>query len=158
MKQRPLRVFGRVFIENTYEAGLQFKLIVKDITTCTIFCVKGYTESRDAETGVRRQDNFPGTILRGPDYVAKEYDLLVTEPAVVFCYDRLLNDGKELNCDVMDFATGDNVLLPQGTNLFLCEGSLCIEDRVFVGPTAIAVSTGAKVATAQTRCLGLKIL
>ena len=158
MEQKFIRAFGYIFTQNTYEQGLRWKLVRKDIVTCTVFCSKGYVESFDAQTGDRSTDNYPGRIFRDGDYHCKEYDLYVTEPTVVYCYDELLNDSRKLNLEPVDLSQGQDTVFENGTKFLLCEGVLHINNVSFAAPAAISVTTGDKVVTPETRCLGLKIL
>lgn len=155
--QRFIRVFGRVFMQNTYEAGFKHKLVVGDVVTCTLFCARGYVESRDAATGERKQDNYAGLLLKAEDFVCREYDLLVTEPTVVYCYDELVNNNERVTLTPVDIQTGASEVLPQGTKLFLCEGTLRIGDTLFAGPTGISITTGDKTIVAESHCLGLQL-
>jgi len=155
MEQKFIRAFGRIFTENTYEQGLRHKLVVKDVVTCTIFCTRGYVESTDAQTGNRMQDNYAGLLLKASDFVCKEYDLHVTKPTTVFCYDTLINDNQALDLTAIDLPPGSTRVLSNDTKFFLCDGVLTINGSQFTGPTALTVTTGDKTATAQTRCLGL---
>lgn len=158
MKQKFIRAFGRVFVQNIYEQGYQHKLIPKDVVTCTIFCSKGYVESRDAETGVRAQDNYAGCLFRDEDFIYKEYDLTVIEPTVVYCYDELINDNVKLNLNPVDISQGQETIFENGTQFLLCEGVLNIDGNKFTAPFAISIATGDKVVVPETRCLGIKIL
>lgn len=155
--QKAIRAFGYIFIQNTYAEGVRYKLIPKDVITCTIFCARGYVESTDAETGQRIQDFYTGLMFKNSDFLCKEYDLHATESAVVYCYDETLNDGQQLNLIPVDFSQGQDITIENGAKILLCDGVLHINNVEFTGPSAISVTTGDKVATPQTRCLGLKI-
>lgn len=157
MEQKFIRAFGYVFTQNTYEQGFRHKLIPKEIVTCTIFCSRGYVEAYDVATGVRAEDNYAGRMFKDADFIHKEYDLNVIEPTVVYCYDELMNDNRKLNLLPIDLPQGQNVIFEQNTKFLLCEGVLHINNVLFAAPAAISVTTGNKIVTPETRCLGLKI-
>lgn len=158
MEQKFIRAFGYIFTQNTYEQGFKHKLIPKEIVTCSVFCSRGYVEAYDAETGVRAEDNYAGRMFKDGDFTYREYDLHVIEPAVVYCYDELMNNNAKLNLVPVDLQQGDEVVLENGTRFLLCEGVLHIGSSVFAAPSAIEVRTGDKIVTPETRCLGLKIV
>jgi len=157
MEQKLIRAFGYIFVQNTYKQGFKHKLIPKDIITCTIFCSSGRVEVYNADTGEQEPDNRAGLMLKNSDFICREYDLTVIEPTVVYCYDELYNDGKKLAISPIDIQQGEETLLKDGTKILLCDGTLHIENSVFVAPAAISVTTGDKVAIPQTRCLGIKV-
>lgn len=158
MEQKFIRAFGYVFTQNTYEQGFRHKLIPKEIVTCTIFCSRGYVEAHDVATGVRAEDNYAGRMFKDTDFIFKEYDLNVIEPTVVYCYDELMNEGVKLNLAPVDLPQGQNSVFENGTKFLLCEGVLHINNVPFAAPSAISVTTGEKVVTPETRCLGIKII
>ncbi len=158
MEQKFIRAFGYIFTQNTYEQGLRYKLIPKEIVTCTIFCSRGRVESYDAETEERLLDNFAGCLFAATDFNRPQgYNLYVTEPTVVYCYDELMNDNQKLNLASVDLPQGQDAVFENGTKFLLCEGVLHINNVSFAAPAAISVTTGDKVVTPETRCLGLKI-
>lgn len=157
IKQKFVRAFGYVFVQNTYPQGLRYKLIPKDIVTCTIFCSSGYAVTTDYETGNPIEDIYTGVMFDSSSDWFKEYDVHVTESMVVYCYDQLLNDGQQPNLTPMDLPQGQSETFSNGTKFFLCEGVLQINSTLFTGPTAISITTGDKVVAPQTRCLGIKI-
>jgi len=158
MEQKFIRAFGYIFTQNTYEQGLRYKLIPKEIITCTIFCSRGRAESYDAETGERLPDNFAGRMFAATDFDRPQgYDILVTEPTTVYCYDELMNDNHKLDLEPVDLPQGQNTVFENGTKFLLCEGVLYINSVSFTAPAAISITTGDKVVTPETRCLGLKI-
>ena len=158
MEQKFIRAFGYIFTQNTYEQGLRYKLIPKEIITCTIICSRGRAESYDAETGERLPDNFAGRMFAATDFDRPQgYDILVTEPTTVYCYDELMNDNHKLDLEPVDLPQGQNTVFENGTKFLLCEGVLYINSVSFTAPAAISITTGDKVVTPETRCLGLKI-
>lgn len=158
MEQKLIRAFGYIFAQNIYEQGYQHKLIPNDTITCTIFCSRGYVESKNAETGEPAQDNYAGCMFKSSDFIFKEYDLNVIEPTVVYCYDELMNNGVKLNLEPVDIPQGQETIFSDGTKFLLCEGTLFINDSKFTAPSAISITTGDKVIVPETRCLGIKVL
>ena len=159
MEQKFIRAFGHIFTQNTYEQDFRHKLIPKEIITCTIFCSRGRAESYDAKTGERMIDNFAGRMFRSEDFTRPQgYDIYVTEPTVVYCYDELMNDNRKLNLEPVDLPQGQDVIFENNTKFLLCEGVLYINNIPFAAPAAISVTTGNKVVIPETRCLGLKIV
>lgn len=157
IKQKFVRAFGYVFVQNTYPQGLRYKLVPKDIVTCTIFCSSGYAETTDYKTGEPIEDIYTGVMFDSSSAWFKEYDVHVTEPMVVYCYDQLLNNNQKPTLIPVDLQQGENTTFENGTKFFLCDGVLHINNTPFTGPTAIAVTTGDKVVVPQTRCLGIKV-
>ena len=155
--QKFVRAFGSVFVQNTYPQDLRYKLIPKDIVTCTIFCSSGNAYTVDCETGNPTEGIQAGVMWGGASPWIKEYDVHITEPTVVYCYDELLNNGKKLNLIPVDLPQGESTTFTGGTKFLLCNGVLHINNVEFVGPTAIEITTSDKVVVPQTRCLGIKI-
>jgi hypothetical protein len=157
MEQKFIRAFGYVFTKNTYEQGLRYKLAPKEIVTCTIFFSRGLVEVSDIKTGSRGEDGCAGRMFKDTDFIFKEYNCHVIEPTVVYCYDELMNDNKKLSLLPIDLPQGQNSVFENGTKFLLCEGVLYINNVPFAAPAAISVTTGDKIVTPETRCLGLKI-
>lgn len=158
MEQKFIRAFGRVFVQNSYPKGFQFKLIRKEVTTCTIFFSKGVIDSRDAETNEIDPRTSAGVMVYRDDYMFKEHNCCAIEPTVVYCYDESLNDNVELNLEPVDLPQNQEVIFKDGTQFLLCEGALHINGVKFTAPFAISVKTGDKVVLPETRCLGIKVL
>lgn len=157
ISQKFVRAFGLVFVQNTYPKDLRYKLIPKDVVTCTIFCSSGNADTVDSETGMPTEGIQPGVMWGGSSNWVKEYDVHITEPTVVYCYDELVNSGQKPNLSPVDLPQGESTTFPNGTKFLLCDGVLNINNTSFTGPVAIAITTGDKVVAPQTRCLGIKI-
>jgi len=159
MEQKFIRAFGYIFTQNNYGQGYRHKLIPKEIVTCTIFCSRGRAESYDAETGEQMTDNFAGRMFGATDFDRHQgYNIHVIEPTTVYCYDELLNDNRKLALEPVDLPQGQDTVLENDARFLLCEGVLHINNVSFAAPAAISVTTGDKVVTPVTRCLGLKIV
>lgn len=158
MEQKFIRAFGYIFTQNNYEQGFRYKLIPKEVVTCTIFFSRGSVEVFDAETNNKGEDGCAGRMFKDTDFIFKEYNCHATEPTVVYCYDELMNDNQKLTLVPIDLPQGQDAVFENGTKFLLCEGVLHINNVPFASPSAISITTGDKVVTPETRCLGLKIV
>lgn len=158
MEQKFIRAFGHVFVQNSYPKGFQFKIVRKEVTTCTIFFSKGVIESRDAQTGEIDPRPSAGVMIYKNNYMFQEHNCCAIEPTVVYCYDESLNNNVELNLEPVDLLQDQEVVFKNKTKFLLCEGVLRINDNKFTAPFAISIETSDKVVVPETRCLGIKVL
>lgn len=157
MEQKFIRAFKYVFTQNNYEQGFRYKLVPKDVVTCTIFFARGFVEAFDAETNTKGEDGFVGRMFKDADFIFKEYNCHAVEPTVVYCYDELMNGNQKLDLLPIDLPQGQSAVFENGTQFLLCDGVLHINNVPFTAPSAISIATGDKVVVPETRCLGLKI-
>lgn len=154
MKQKPFACFGYVLIANYYDAGEVFEVRSSSDSKTVLFCVKGHTIGRNKQTGEVLEEYVPGWFAT--EHIDMVYENTAEEASVCFCFDPKRHNDYVPPMDVVNSASGETVVCAAGTRLFLCEGTLNIDGKDFVGPCQV-LTQGAKQATAVTDVYGLII-
>jgi len=74
---------------------------------------------------------------------------------VCWCYDPEINQGYVPPISVFQMKQGQEMFLDSGTNLFLCKGTMLVNERQYMGPYQLAVRTNGNKAVAVTDVYGL---
>ena len=154
MLQKPFAAFGYVLIANYYTKGEQFDVVSTQGSKTFLFGTKGDITVTDKLTGRVIETRRAGWTNNGINE-NQEYTNLVNEDAECWCYDPKLNKDFLPKITPITIKRGDQLSIPNLTKLFLCEGTLSIQDREFVGPYQLHIKTGDKVLYAVTDVYGL---
>lgn len=156
MNMKPRAAFGYVLIENTYADGETWRAIINDDIKCTTFWVKGLFKNKHLTLGSEDFEDFqPGRFLRPVDYMQGVFEHTSVGESKVFCFDQRLNNNQYVELSPFLLSSGNQATLPIGTKLFLCAGSLSMQDRTIEQPTQIHIQSGDTLVSASTDCYGL---
>ena len=109
---------------------------------------------RDKQTGELIEQCGPGWIRYG-DYENRLVVATSNTDSVSWCYDPKANKGDTPEIKLFKLNQGESVNLVANENLFLCRGTLLVNQNQFIGPYQIVVKTDNNVATAVTDIYGL---
>jgi len=155
MIQKPFAAFGHVLICNSCNKGEVYIANVEENTPCTIFWAKGYYKNKHVSANQDFRDFPTGTFLRPEDLVPGVFEHTAVEESDVFCYDSRLNNGQSLDITPWILPGGSETILPVGTKLFLCSGTLTVNSSNIDKPTQVNIRSGNTLVTAVTDCYGL---
>jgi hypothetical protein len=155
MKLKPFAAFGYVLTRNTYTDGEVYTAVIGESVDCTTFWTKGAFKNYNLSTGADIHDFPTGYFLRPTDYVPGMFMHTVVGDAEVFCYDSRLNNGELPQIDPWFLTGGAQTVLPKGTKLFLCSGTLTVNDNNIDKPTQLHIQSGNLLVTSVTDCYGL---
>jgi hypothetical protein len=159
--QKPYAAFGYVLIKNTYIANEVVEVTVNDASISTFFWTKGGFKSINKATGEPMPDWVAGDFVKPDDYIKNDPYIKGTflqtpiGETIVWCYDPKLNRQFEPFLSKFNLSDGITTSLPQGTKLFLCEGTLVIDGQEINSPTQVYLKNGDKEALAQGQCYGI---
>jgi len=154
MLQKPFAAFGYVLIANYYTKGEQFDVVSTQGSKTFLFGTKGDITVTDKLTGRVIETRRAGWTNNGINE-NQEYTNLVNEDAECWCYDPKLNKDFIPKIVPVIINMGDSQNIPNNTKLFLCSGTLTINNIEFTGPYQLHIKTGDKVLVATTDCYGL---
>jgi hypothetical protein len=154
MIQKPFAAFGYVLIANYYDRGEEFNVNTYAESKTFLFCSSGDTVGKDRLTGRVIEEYKAGWSNFGVNKT-QEFTNFANEASVCWCYDPKLNKDFLPKITPIIIKRGDQLSVPNLTKLFLCEGTLSIQDREFVGPYQLHIKTGDKVLYAVSDCYGL---
>jgi hypothetical protein len=155
MKIKPFAAFGHVLIRNSCVKGEVYSAVVEEGTPCTIFWAKGHYKNKNLTTGEDFRDLPRGTFLRPEDLVPGVFEHTAVEESDVFCYDARLNGNQSIGLIPWHLPGGTETVLPVGTKLFLCSGTLTVHSNNIEKPTQLHVRFGDSLVTAVHDCYGL---
>ncbi len=154
MRRKPFAAFGRVLYANYYDKGDVVEVQTNASSRIVLFFSEGNFTARDKHTGETVLQCDAGWFSYG-----KHQDKLLmctaNEPTVCWCYDPEINQGYVPPISTFMMKQGQSVFLDANTNLFLCGGSLQVNDREYTGPYQLAIRTNGNTATALTDVYGL---
>jgi hypothetical protein len=154
MIRKPHAAFGRVLYSNHYEAGYTVEASTfADSKTILLFTEGSFT-ARDKQTGEVVHECVPGWISKG-GYENRVFNCVSNVNSVSWCYDPKVNHDYVPVIDLLTLKQGESVALPEGTALFLCSGTLQINDMAYVAPRQISVRSAGATATATADVYGL---
>jgi hypothetical protein len=119
-----------------------------------LFFSEGNFTARDKQTGETVLQCDAGWFSYG-NHQDKLLMCTANEPTMCWCYDPEINQGYVPPISTFVMKQGQSVFLDANTNLFLCGGSLQVNDREYTGPYQLAVRTNGNTATALTDVYGL---
>lgn len=154
MRRKPFAAFGRVLYANYYDKGDVVEVLTHADSKIVLFFSEGNFTARDKQTGETVLQCDAGWFSYG-DHQDKLLMCTANEPTVCWCYDPEINQGYVPPISTFVMKQGQSVFLDANTNLFLCGGSLQVNDREYTGPYQLAVRTNGNTATALTDVYGL---
>jgi hypothetical protein len=154
MIRKPFAAFGRVLYANYYEAGYKVDAATFAASKTVLLFTEGSFTARDKQTGEVVYQCDPGWYRNG-EYQDGAYLCTSNVPSVSWCYDPNVNHDYVPPIDVLVVKQGKSTELPVGTALFLCTGTLVINNEKYVAPRQISVRSASATATALTDTYGL---
>lgn len=154
MRRKPFAAFGRVLYANYYDKGDVVEVETNADSRIVLFFSEGNFTARDKQTGEVVLQCDQGWFSYG-DHQDKLMMCTANEPTVCWCYDPEINQGYVPPISVFTMKQGQSVYLDNNTNLFLCTGTMLVNERQFMGPYQLAVRTNGNKATAVTDVYGL---
>lgn len=154
MIRKPFAAFGHVLYANYYEKGYTVDAVSSADSKTVLMFTEGSFTIRDKETGEVAHECVPGWINYG-NYQDRAFSCVSNTDSVSWCYDPKVNQNIVPPIEMLAVKSGDAVELPQGTNLFLCSGTLTINGQERTSPKQISVKSDSVTATANTDVYGL---
>ena len=154
MRRKPFAAFGRVLYANYYDKGDVVEVLTHADSKIVLFFSEGNFTARDKQTGETVLQCDAGWFSYG-NHQDKLLMCTANEPTMCWCYDPEINQGYVPPISTFVMKQGQSVFLDANTNLFLCGGSLQVNDREYTGPYQLAVRTNGNTATALTDVYGL---
>ena len=154
MRQRPYACFGYVFLANMFDAGEVF-YAKKDVNSVdTLLTVEGFLEIYDKDTDELVEEISPGWFAA--PYRDVHHRITALTDATVFCFSSALNRGFIPALEPVMLSAGETQDLQDNTKLFLCRGTVTVNEKDITGPCQIAVQK-AKPITAKDDVYGVII-
>ena len=154
MRRKPFAAFGRVLYANYYDKGDVVEVLTHADSKIVLFFSEGNFTARDKQTGETVLQCDAGWFSYG-NHQDKLLMCTANDPTVCWCYDPEINQGYVPPISTFVMKQGQSVFLDANTNLFLCGGSLQVNDREYTGPYQLAIRTNGNTATALTDVYGL---
>lgn len=154
MRRKPFAAFGRVLYANYYDKGDVVEVQTHAASRIVLFFSEGNFTARDKQTGEVVLQCNQGWFSYG-DHQDRLMMCTANEPTVCWCYDPEINQDYVPPISVFHMKQGQSVYLDSFTNLFLCTGTLLVNERQFMGPYQLGVRTNGNKATAITDVYGL---
>lgn len=153
MTRKPFAAFGRILYANYYDKGEVFNLNTSVTSRTTLFFSSGDLIAKDKNTDEVVHVCKPGWFAGSH----KDSDLVCTalEPTVCWCYDPLVNQGYLPNIQAFTNIRGQRTMFNSFTNLFLCEGTVMIDQNTYTGPYQLAIKNDKRVVLCSTDAYGL---
>ncbi len=153
--QKPYAAFGYVLVRNVYADGETFDATIESDKAWTDYWSRGAFKNFNLTTDSEWIDFPTGFITRPGDYVAGVFRHTAVGETVVYCYDPAINRGFTPDMQPWELEPGVQTLLPAGTKLFLCDGSMFIDGRRLVGPMQVSIKSDDKIVVGDSKCYGL---
>ena len=154
MVRKPFAAFGRVLYANYYEEGYTVDAVTEADSKTVLLFTEGDFTVRDRQTGEVVYQCNPGWINYG-NYQDRLLVATSNTPSVSWCYDPKVNQGYVPPIELVALKQDDVIDLAVGTNLFLCSGTLLINENQFSKSQQIAIRSGNCRAGAVTDVYGL---
>jgi len=146
--------FGYVLNKNTFSDGFTITSIVNEETVCTLFCTKGRIKLTREEVEEPLY-LIPGTYITPDKHILGTHRHDTIEESVLWCFDPKLNRNFAPVIRKFYLSQNSSQVLPEGTKLFLCEGTATVNDKQINKPTQLLIRTSDTQITATTDCYGL---
>jgi hypothetical protein len=154
------KAFGWVVHRKVLAAGERYTINVTDDTdgsqigNITLW-TKGRIDGVDRSGQVQILPRVPGynNINRGPA-PAGVYDYVAIEPSEWWCFNYTANRNSLPSVDAFSIAAGEVKVLPVGTKLLLCEGSVSFGEIQYDAPAAFEISSEQAAFVAGQQCYG----
>jgi hypothetical protein len=154
MIRKPFAAFGRVLYANYYESGYTVEAVTSADSKTVLMFSDGDLNVRDKQTGAVVDQCVPGWIRYG-DYDNRTIVVTANADSVSWCYDPKANNDDAPEIELFKLNQGESVNLVANENLFLCKGTLLVNQNQYIGPYQIAVKTEGNTAVAVTDIYGL---
>lgn len=154
MKRKPYAAFGRILYGNYYEAGYTVDAATYADSKTVLLFTEGDFTVRDKATGEVVYQCNPGWINYG-DYEDRDLIAKANTFSVSWCYDPKVNQNYVPPINLFEMKQGQSMFMDSNTNLFLCSGTLLVNERQYMGPYQLAVRTNGNKVTALTDIYGL---
>ena len=142
-----------------------FKVVYAEDTTraqsgnLTLYTKGLMTAVKDGDPSYVIVDRVPGMYSQDlKDAPAGTYYFTVREDSEWWCINYTANGNKLPNVSVFRLNSGDTIVLPLGTKLFICEGDHTINGTAATSPTSYEVSLSPATIVATTNCYGFYLL
>ncbi len=155
MAQKPYAAFGYVLIANTYEAGEIFDVTTTTETNTVLFFTKGVMLSKNKDTG-EPLPSFQEGFFTGTHENMSYRNTAVTD-CTWYCYDPNLNRAYLPPITKFALSSGDTTTVVNGTRLYLCRGTVNVDNKQITAPAQLQFSTGDKSVTAVGQVYGMVI-
>lgn len=154
MIRKPFAAFGRVLYGNYYEKGYAVDALTSSDSKTVLLFTEGSLTVRDKDTGQVVHECVPGWIGRG-DYADRTVSCVANADSVSWCYDPKVNQGYLPSINLFEMKQEQSIIIDSNTNLFLCKGTLRVNDKEYVGPYQLSVRTNGNTVVAVTDIYGL---
>lgn len=156
MYRKPYAAFGRVLYANYYSQDDTWTAETRSDSDTALFFTRGEVVLRDKAGGSVLDVCKTGRFFEGRSaYTNTIFHCTATKPSVTWCYDPLVNHGFIPQIEVFKMKKGESTVLQNKTNLFLCEGEIEINDRIFASPYQLAIRSDSSTLRASTDVYGL---
>lgn len=153
MTRKPFAAFGRVLYANYYDKDEVINLDTSAISRTTLFVSSGHVIVKDKNTDEVMHVCKPGFFIG--NYKDSNFVCTALEKSVCWCYDPLVNQGYLPNIQTFVNIRGQRTMFNSFTNLFLCEGTVMIDQNTYTGPYQISIKNDKKVILCSTDAYGL---
>jgi hypothetical protein len=154
MIRKPFAAFGRVLYANYYEAGYTVDAVTSADSKTVLLFTEGDFTVRDKATGEVVYQCNPGWINYG-DYQDRMLTATSNVASTSWCYDPKANQDYVPQINLFEMKQGQTMTIDSNTNLFLCKGTLLINEKQYMAPYQIAVKTNGNNVLAVTDVYGL---
>jgi hypothetical protein len=154
MIRKPFAAFGRILYANYYDKNDVVEVHTNAASKIVLYFSDGNFTARNKESGILEVQCDPGWFSYG-DHQNRVLTCTANEPTVCWCYDPEVNKGYIPPIRAFEMKYGESRVIGANTNLFLCSGTLLVNDTPYVGPYQIAVRTEGTTFTAGTDVYGL---
>lgn len=154
MRRKPFAAFGRVLYANYYDKGDVVEVQTNASSRIVLYFSEGNFTARDKYTGEVQLQCNTGWFSYG-NHEDRLMLCTANEPTVCWCYDPEINQGYVPPISVFEMKQGQSIIMDANTNLFLCGGTLLVNERQYMGPYQLAVRTNGNTALAITDVYGL---
>lgn len=150
MKQTPYACFGHVIFLNEAEDGEVVNVVIPTTSNNTMFIVQGF-ETRDGKIS----ENTGSFKKSNREIKPETYTAVYKDNYNVWCYSPPWNKGRDVDLKNIILDPGQTMVFPVDTKLFLCNGTLKIDDKEVRGPAQIRIKTADQKLIAIDKCYGL---
>lgn len=155
MKLTPYAAFGYSLVEMSLVDGETYQAEVSENLGTVHLWVRGGFKNKNLTTGEPWEDFPVGTFLTPESYVAGTFEHTAIGDTSLFCYNSARNRDYVPPISKFHLVAGESTVLPQGTKLFLCSGSVTINGNQISKPTQIRGIHSPLSIHAETDCYGL---
>jgi hypothetical protein len=154
MTRKPFAAFGRILYANYCEKGYEVDAAASADSKTVLLLTEGSLTVRDKNTGQVLHECAPGWVSYG-NYEDTIFSCVANEASVLWCYDPKVNQGYAPQINLFEMKQGQSMIIDSNTNLFLCKGTLLVNEKQYAGPYQIAVRTNGNNVVALTDIRGL---